>query len=120
MVHWDSPPTFKNAYPCTGGADNYLRLLTEEIIPAAEKELGSIPRWRGIIGYSLAGLFVLYAIYQTVLFPRVGSVSGSLWFPDMKGRIAPLGLIERLDLLRVLFSLSPKEKYIRFGQRFGS
>ena len=28
MVPWDSPPAFKNAEPCTGGADDYLRLLT--------------------------------------------------------------------------------------------
>ena len=84
MAPWDSPPTFKNADSCTGGADDYLRLLTEEIIPAAEKELGGVPRWRGIAGYSLAGLFALYAIYQTDLFSRVGSVSSSLWFPGMK------------------------------------
>ena len=37
MVPWDSPPAFKNAGPFTGGADDYLRLLTGEIIPAAEK-----------------------------------------------------------------------------------
>ena len=85
MAPWDSPPTFKNADPCTGGADDYLQLLTEEIIPAAEKELGGVPRWRCIAGYSLAGLFALYAIYQTDLFSRVGSMSGSLWLSRNKG-----------------------------------
>ena len=84
MVPWDSPPAFKNAALCTGGADDYLRLLTAEIIPTAEKELARIPRWRGIAGYSLAGLFALYSIYQTDLFSRVGSMSGSLWFPGVK------------------------------------
>ena len=84
MVPWDSPPAFKNADPCTDGADDYLRLLTEEIIPTAEKEIGGVPCWRGIAGYSLAGLFALYSIYQTDLFSRVGSMSGSLWFPGMK------------------------------------
>ena len=84
MVPWDSPPAFKNAEPCTGGADDYLQLITEEIIPTAEKEINGVPRWRGIAGYSLAGLFALYAIYQTDLFSRVGSMSGSLWFPGMK------------------------------------
>ena len=84
MVPWDSPPAFKNAEPCTGGADDYLRLLTEEIIPTAEKGIAGVPCWRGIAGYSLAGLFALYAIYQTDLFSRVGSISGSLWFPGMK------------------------------------
>ena len=84
MVPWDSPSAFKNAEPCTGGADDYLRLPTEEIIPTAERKIAGVPRWRGIAGYSLAGLFALYAIYQTDLFSRVGSMSGSLWFPSMK------------------------------------
>lgn len=84
MVPWDSPPAFKDSEPCTGGADDYLRLLTEEIIPTAEEEIAGAPCWRGIAGYSLAGLFALYAIYQTGLFSRVGSMSGSLWFPGMK------------------------------------
>ncbi len=84
MVPWDSPPVFKNSEPCTGGADDYLRLLTEEIIPTAEREISGVPRWRGIAGHSLAGLFALYAIYQTDLFSRVGSMSGSLWFTGIK------------------------------------
>ena len=84
MVPWDSPPAFKNAVPCTGGADDYLRLLIDEIIPTAEKEINGVPSWRGIAGYSLSGLFSLYAIYQTNLFSRVGSMSGSLWFPNVK------------------------------------
>lgn len=84
MVPWDSPPAFKNADPFTGGADDYLRLLTEEIISTTEKKITGIPRWRGITGYSLAGLFALYSIYQTDLFSRVGIMSGSLWFPGMK------------------------------------
>ena len=84
MVPWDSPPAFKHAEPCTGGADDYLHLLTEEIIPMAEKEAAGVPCWRGIAGYSLAGLFALYAVYQTDRFSRMGSISGSLWFPGMK------------------------------------
>ena len=84
MAPWDSPPAFKNAEPCTGGADDYLRLLTEEIIPTAEKEINGVPSWRGIAGYSLAGLFALYAIYRTDLFSRIGSISGSFWFLGIK------------------------------------
>lgn len=84
MVPWDSPPAFKNSTPCTGGANDYLRFLTLDIIPTVEKEINGVPRWRAIAGYSLAGLFALYAIYQTDLFSRVGSMSGSLWFPGMK------------------------------------
>ena len=50
MVPWDSPPAFKNAEPCTGGADEYLRLLTEEIIPATERELPRPPGGGGSPG----------------------------------------------------------------------
>lgn len=84
MAPWDSSASFKNGKPFTGGADDYLRLLVEEIIPWAEKELPGPPVWRGIAGYSLAGLFALYAIYRTDVFSRVGCMSGSLWFPGFK------------------------------------
>lgn len=111
MVPWDSPPAFKNAEPCTGGADDYLRLLTEAIIPTAEREISGVPRWRGIAGYSLAGLFALYAIYQTNLFSRVGSMSGSLWFPGMKEYIFSHELKRCPDCM--YFSLGDKESKTR-------
>ena len=111
MVPWDSPPAFKNAEPCTGGADDYLRLLTREIIPTAEKELAGVPSWRGIAGYSLAGLFALYAIYRTDLFSRVGSMSGSLWFPGMKEYIFSHEPKRQPDC--VYFSLGDKESKTR-------
>ena len=107
MVPWDSPPAFKNAEPCTGGADDYLRLLIDEIIPTAEKEIDGVPRWRGVAGYSLAGLFSLYAIYRTDLFSRVGSMSGSLWFPGMKEYIFSHEPQHQPDC--IYFSLGNKE-----------
>lgn len=111
MAPWDSPPAFKNAEPCTGGADDYLRLLTEEIIPMAEKELAGVPCWWGIAGYSLAGLFALYAIYRTDLFSRVGSMSGSLWFPSMKEYIFSHEPKQWPDCM--YFSLGDKENKVR-------
>lgn len=111
MVSWDSPPAFKNAEPCTGGADDYLRLLTREIIPTAEKELPGVPSWRGIAGYSLAGLFALYAIYRTDLFSRIGSMSGSLWFLGMKDYIFSHESKRWPDC--VYFSLGDKESKTR-------
>ena len=107
MVPWDSLPAFKNADPCTGGADDYLQLLTEEIIPTAEKKITGVPCWRGIAGYSLAGLFALYSIYQTDLFSRVGSMSGSLWFPGIKEYIFSHEPKRRPDCM--YFSLGDKE-----------
>lgn len=111
MTPWNSPPAFKNGEPCTGGADDYLRILTEKIVPAVEKEILAAPRWRGIAGYSLAGLFALYSMYQTDMFSRVGSMSGSLWFPGMKEYIAAHKPKRRPDCLYL--SLGNRESKTR-------
>ena len=111
MAPWDNPAAFKKGEPFTGGADDYLRLLVEEIIPRAEKELAGPPAWRGIAGYSLAGLFALYAIYQTDVFSRVGSMSGSLWFPGFKEYIFTHEPKRRPDC--IYFSLGDKESKTR-------
>ena len=111
MAPWDSPAAFKKGEPFTGGADDYLRLLVEEIIPRAEKELAGPPAWRGIAGYSLAGLFALYAIYQTDVFSRVGCMSGSLWFPGLKEYIFSREPKRRPDC--IYFSLGDKEAKTR-------
>ena len=111
MAPWDSPAAFKKGEPFTGGAGDYLRLLVEEIIPRAEKELVGPPAWRGIAGYSLAGLFALYAIYQTDVFSRVGCMSGSLWFPGFKEYIFSHEPKRRPDC--IYFSLGDKEAKTR-------
>ena len=111
MVPWDSPPAFKNADPCTGGADNYLRLLTEEIIPMVEKKIAGVPCWRGIAGYSLAGLFALYAMYRCDAFDRAASISGSLWYPHFREFAAEHEMLLRPD--RIYLSLGDKEKKTR-------
>ena len=111
MAPWDSQAVFKNGEPFTGGADDCLRPLVEEIIPRAEKELVGPPAWRGIAGYSLAGLFALYAIYQTDVFSRVGCMSGSLWFPGFKEYIFSHEPKRRPDC--IYFSLGDKEAKTR-------
>ena len=111
MAPWDSPAAFKKGEPFTGGADDCLRLLAEEIIPRAEKELAGPPAWRGIAGYSLAGLFALHAIYQTDVFSRVGCMSGSLWFPGFKEYVFSHEPKRRPDC--IYFSLGDKEAKTR-------
>lgn len=111
MAPWNSPAAFMNGESFTGGADDYLRLLVEEIIPRAEKELPGPPAWRGIAGYSLAGLFALYAIYRTDVFSRVGCMSGSLWFPGFKEYIFSHEPKRRPDC--IYFSLGDKEAKTR-------
>ncbi len=84
MAPWGIPPISKGDMACTGGADEYLELLVQEIVPRAEELVPGKPAWRGLAGYSLAGLFAVYAVYRTDIFSRIGSMSGSLWFPDFR------------------------------------
>lgn len=84
MTPWEMPPVSKGTPPCTGGADEYLRLLTEELLPKAEEAVQGPVLWRGLAGYSLAGLFAIYSAYRTQVFSRLASMSGSLWFPEFK------------------------------------
>ena len=111
MAPWDIPPISANDTPCTGGAGAYLRLLLEKIMPEAEDALPGKPVWRGIAGYSLAGLFAVYAVYQTDVFSRVGSISGSLWFPGIQEYIFSHTLCRKPDCM--YFSLGDKESRTR-------
>ena len=111
MAPWDIPPIAQNATPCIGGADAHLRLLTQEIVPAAEKNLLGQPLWRGIAGYSLAGLFAIYALYRTDSFSRAASMSGSLWFPGFRDYALSRPLCRRPE--RLYFSLGNKEDKTR-------
>ena len=82
MCPWDSPALINTEKDFIGGADEYLSLLEKEIIPKAVEILGEEPCYYALAGYSLAGLFALYAGYRSSLFSRIASVSGSLWYPD--------------------------------------
>ena len=84
MSPWAAPAVFKGGEPFTGGADGFLTVLLGQILPEARERIGSVPAFTGLAGYSLAGLFALYALCRFDAFDRAASVSGSLWFPDFK------------------------------------
>lgn len=78
---WKCDPVMKRGVAFGGGADDYIKWMEEKLIPEAEGKLSGAPEWRGLAGYSLAGLFALYSLYRTDRFTRAVSASGSLWFP---------------------------------------
>lgn len=82
MSPWAIPPISKNDTPCSGGADAFLQLLTDQIIPEVNGLIDGKAAYNAITGYSLAGLFAIYALYKTSAFTKAASASGSLWFPD--------------------------------------
>ena len=66
-----------------GKAEEQLSFITTHVIPFCESEYGFTrsAEKRVIGGYSLGGLFSLYAAVKTVLFGTILSCSSSLWYP---------------------------------------
>ena len=65
----------------SGGAPQWLPLLSDEVVPQVEQLLDAPPTWRMLAGYSLAGLFAVWTAYWCDLFTRILSASGSMWYP---------------------------------------
>ena len=78
---WKSPAVWgKESFG--GNAAGTLRFLTEQAIPTLKKQFALPENVRIILGgYSLAGLFALWASTQTALFSGVAAASPSVWFP---------------------------------------
>ena len=99
---WCAPRVFAKGLNFGDGAQKTLDTLINHVIPWTESELTDPPAYRVLVGYSLAGLFSLWAgVSQQVArgcqhdataphvdapaatFQRVGAVSGSFWFPSL-------------------------------------
>ena len=73
---WPAPAVFGDE-DFGEGASRTLEILLREIIPEILSESEKI--YLG--GYSLAGLFALWAGYQTDFFEGIAAASPSIWFP---------------------------------------
>ena len=102
---WEAPPVFGNE-GFAGKADETLRYVMKELIPELT---GGREVKLFIGGYSLAGFFALWAVYQTDIFSGAAAASPSVWFP---------GWIEYAEETavrtgRVYLSLGDKEERTR-------
>ena len=86
---WCAPRVFAKGPNFGDGAQKTLDTLINHVIPRTESELTEPPAYRALVGYSLAGLFSLWAglsqacITPISTFQRIGAVSGSFWFPEL-------------------------------------
>ena len=55
---------FSEVVPVSGGGERFFRFLREELFPFVESEYRADPDDRGILGYSLGGLFSTYALFE--------------------------------------------------------
>lgn len=109
---WCAPRVFAKGPNFGDGAQKTRDTLINQVIPWTESELTEQPAYRVLVGYSLAGLFSLWAgVSQpgapqqvacgcqpddvssqpgaprvdalAATFQRIGAVSGSFWFPGL-------------------------------------
>ena len=120
MTPWPAPAVFKGE-DYSGGADGYLEWMTGTLVPEAEDAVeemtGAGTSERMLAGYSLAGLFSLYAAYRTDAFDRFASCSGSLWYEGFVDFAESTGFAGRNASAggprAVYLSLGDKEKKAR-------
>ena len=102
---WPAPAVRRGEEPFAGGAAEYLAWMTGSLLPAARALLPGTPCWEGLAGYSMAGLFAVWALGRTHVFRRGASMSGSLWYPGIREYL--MAHPPRPDCL--YFSLGSKE-----------
>ena len=78
---WKAPAIWEKQ-GFSGDATDTLRFLTEQVMPTLKQQFELSENVKIIPGgYSLAGLFALWASTQTNLFYGVAAASPSVWFP---------------------------------------
>ena len=72
-----------NAADITKGGDEFLQFIKMELIPYMEKNYSADPEDRGLMGYSLGGLFTTWALKkEPSLFRKLTIISPSLWYGE--------------------------------------
>ena len=135
LTPWPSDPVFGKV-GFGDGAQKTLDMLLGEVLPQLAEELPNVGEnqpntgkqlpdvgenqpntgkhlpnvWKPYIcGYSLAGLFALWAVYETDAFAGAAAVSPSVWYPgwlDYAGR-------NKIKVPEVYLSLGTKEEKTR-------
>lgn len=76
LTPWPAPPVFGKV-PFGSGAEDTLKFVTSQLLPEVQEGTSRI----FLGGYSLAGLFALWAGYQSDMFDGVIAASPSVWYP---------------------------------------
>ncbi len=80
LTPWPAAGLYRGEPDFGGQAAATLAELTLEALPAIERAAGLSPTARAICGYSLGGLFSLYALTHAEAFVACGCLSGSVWY----------------------------------------
>ena len=77
LTPWAAPPVFGKV-PFGSGAEKTLEFITSQLLTKAQGHNTHLI----LGGYSLAGLFALWAGYQTDKFKGITAASPSVWYPQ--------------------------------------
>ena len=107
LTPWPAAGIYRGESDFGGHADETLAELLDSI-PTIEAESGLSPTTRAICGYSLGGLFSLYALIHADAFAACACLSGSVWYEGWVEHLRelPLDLTGHYAYL----SLGPKER----------
>ena len=74
-------PTHDKRHKGSGRADDYARLLIEELKPVIDERFRTLPRDNGVLGSSLGGLVSLHLVLKRRdVFSRAAVMSPSVWW----------------------------------------
>ena len=77
LTPWAASPVFGKT-PFGDGAEKTLEFITNQLLPEVQENIPHLI----LGGYSLAGLFALWAGYQTDKFEGIAAASPSVWYPQ--------------------------------------
>ena len=114
LTPWPAPNVRKKAADFGGGAESFMNILEQEIVPSVENKLAVdsmkfTSETRSLIGISLAGLFAVFCATKSNLFSGIGSVSGSFWYDGFADWFREQALTESVK--NVYLSVGEQEKY---------
>ena len=78
---WPSESLNERFPPFGGKADEAIRQLQTRLLPEIQAAFPGQVLSFSLLGYSLGGLFAVYASFQTDAFREILSLSGSFWYP---------------------------------------
>lgn len=107
LTPWYMGPISKGDRPCMGYADKHLDFIVHTLMNVINEKYKDRIMYNIIAGYSLAGLFAFYSLYETDVFSKAVCVSSSFWYKDFVSFVKDNEMRRKPD--SVYFSLGDKE-----------
>lgn len=109
--------TEEPVYEVSGGADKFLRFLTDELAPYIDRTY-STSGYRILIGYSFTGLFTMHALFtQPQSFNAFLAIDPSWWWDDYllekeAQRFIASASVEKRDLFVTTTTNNPPREFL--------